>query len=207
MLFMTWILVSIGLVATALQARVHSARLNGETGRTDTQRRLLESALTAFPASAQPHLDCRTGYARPIFGDAAAGHRITRVINEHMESTLQTPDSTGCRAEFSKHSMLDMALTPHQLHPCLEEARKASPLLSSPRLMEAEGERRNKAASIHPGEAQPRRAFEKPSPAPGPPSASMRAAVVEPDAEMPFRTPAGKRVNTDLKHSWHSLPK
>ena len=182
---MTWMLVSIWLVAVVLQAGGHSPRLNGKIGRTEIQRQLLESALTAFPASAQLHLEGRTCFARPIFGDAAVGRRITRVIDEHVESTLYTPDWTRYRAELSKHSMLKMALTPHQLPPHLEEAREGSLRLSSPRRIEAEGEHLNQAASIHLSAAQPRWTFANPPPAPGPRVASLRVAVVGPDAEMP----------------------
>ena len=53
-MLLKWLLLSFGRVTTALQAGGPWAWLNGEIRKVDAQRQVLESALTAFQASAQP---------------------------------------------------------------------------------------------------------------------------------------------------------
>ncbi len=59
---MKWLLISFGLVTTPLQAGSPWAWLNGEVGKVEAQRQILESALTAVPPSLQPQLHERAGF-------------------------------------------------------------------------------------------------------------------------------------------------
>lgn len=62
MMLLKWLLLSFGMVTTALQAGGPWAWLNGEIGKVEAQRQVLESALTALPASAQPQPHERAGF-------------------------------------------------------------------------------------------------------------------------------------------------
>jgi len=61
-MLLKWLLLSFGMVATALQAGGPWALLNGEIGKVEAQRQVLESAMTAIPASAQPQPHERAGF-------------------------------------------------------------------------------------------------------------------------------------------------
>lgn len=61
-MLLKWLLLSFGMVATALQAGGPWAWLNGEIGRVEGQRQALESALTPLPASPQPQPHERAGF-------------------------------------------------------------------------------------------------------------------------------------------------
>ena len=57
-----WLALSFGMASTALQAGEPLAWLNGEIGKVEEQRQVLESALTALPASPMPQPHERAGF-------------------------------------------------------------------------------------------------------------------------------------------------
>ena len=116
MLWMKWLLISFGLVATALQAGGPWAWLNGEVGKVEAQRQILESALTAVPPSPQPQLHERAGFHSGFAprADVVRWVQVDLGLERRLDAVVVVPAMLGAAEAygFPKRFRIDASNDP-----------------------------------------------------------------------------------------------